>query len=163
LGLSCLRLFDKDQAMQKKRAGELPSRDAAPAVNGLQALKGRAASFSPRRLSGRDTGPLRGTLREDRGMAYVGVVWAGRRGLRWHRGWALREQGVGWNEVRSCTVGTDRRPGVPRHTHRLVLEHDQGLLEVILRGPQGALALVGLRDRIRAAAHLQNGGENSQG
>jgi hypothetical protein len=88
-------------------------------------------------------------------MAYVGVVWAGRRGLRWHPRRALREQGVGWNEVRSCTVSTDRRPGVPRHTHRLVLEHDQGLLEVILRGPLGALALVGLRDRIRARAHLQ--------
>jgi hypothetical protein len=65
--------------------------------------------------------------------------------------------------VRSCTVSTDRRLGVPRHTHRLLLEHDQGLLEVILRGPRGALALVGLRDRIRAGAHLQHGEEDGHG
>jgi hypothetical protein len=144
--------------MDKKRTGEPPSRDAAPAVDVLQALKRMAAGFSSRRLSGRYTAPVRGTLREDRGMAYVGVVRASRQGLHWHRRWALREQGVEWNQVRSCTVSTDRRPGVPRHSHRLMLEHDQGLLEVILRGPRGALALVGLRDRIRAGAHLQHGG-----
>jgi hypothetical protein len=144
--------------MQKKRAGELQRRDAAPAVDVLRALKRMAASFSPRRLSGRYTGPVRGTLREDLGVPYGGVVRASRQGLRWHRSWALREQGVGWNQVRSCTVSTDRRPGVPRHTHRLMLEHNQGLLEVILRGPRGALALVKLRDRVRAGAHLQHGG-----
>jgi hypothetical protein len=31
-----------------------------------------------------------------------------------------------------------------------------GLLEVMLRGPLGALALAKLRDKIRAAAHLAN-------
>jgi hypothetical protein len=87
-------------------------------------------------------------------MPFVGVVRASRRGLRWRRSWSLREQRVGWGRMRSCTVGTDRRLGVPRHTHRLVLEHDEGQLEVILRGPRGALALVGLCDRICAAAHL---------
>jgi hypothetical protein len=144
--------------MQKKRAGEPPRRDAAPAIDLLRALRRTAASFSPRQVSGRYTAPVRGTLREDLGVPYVGVVRASRQGLRWHRRWALGEQGVGWNQVRSCTVSPDRRLGVPRHTHRLVLEHDQGLLEVILRGPRGALALVELRDRIRAGAHLQHGG-----
>ena len=62
-----------------------------------------------------------------------------------------------WGSVRSCTVGPDRRLGVPRHTIRLVLEHDGGLLEVIVRGPWKGLALVKLRDTIRAAAHLQPG------
>jgi hypothetical protein len=149
--------------MDKQRAGELRSRDAAPATDLLQALKRTAASFSPRQVSGRYTAPVRGTLREDLGVPYVGVVRAGRQGLRWHRRWALGEQRVGWNQVRSCTVSTDRRPGVPRHTHRLVLEHDNGLLEMILRGPRGALALVGLRDRIRARTHLQQGEEDGHG
>jgi len=149
--------------MHKKRAGELRRRDAAPTVDLLQALKTTAASFSPRQVSGRHTTPVRGTLRENLGVPYVGVIWASRQGLRWHRRWALPEQRVGWNQVRSCTVSTDRRPGVPRHTHRLMLEHDQGLLEVILRGPRGALALVKLRDRIRAGAHLHHGGEDGHG
>jgi hypothetical protein len=96
-------------------------------------------------------------------VPYVGVVRASRQSLCWHRRWALGEQRVGWNQVRSCTVSTDRRLGVPRHTHRLLLDHDQGLLEVILRGPRGALALVGLRDRIRARAHLQQGEEDGHG
>jgi hypothetical protein len=129
--------------MQNKRAGELQRRDAAPAVDLLQALKRTAASFSPRRLSGRHTAPVRGTLREDLGVPYVGVVRASRQGLRWHRRWALGEQAVGWNQVRSCTVSTDRRPGVPRHTHRLMLEHNQGLLEVILRDREGLWPLWG--------------------
>jgi hypothetical protein len=149
--------------MHKKRAGELRSRDAAPAVDLLQALKRTAASFRSRQVSGRYTAPVRGTLREDFGVPYVGVVRASRQGLRWHRRWALGEQRVGWNQVRSCTVSTDRRLGVPRHTHRLLLEHDQGLLEVILRGPRGALALVGLRDTIFAGARLQQGGEDGHG
>jgi hypothetical protein len=88
-------------------------------------------------------------------MPFIGVVRTSRQGLRWRRSWSLREQQVGWNHVRSCTVASDRRLGVPRHTHRLVLEHDEGQLEVILRGPRGALALVGLRDGICAAAHLK--------
>src|SRR5215207_5255018 len=142
--------------MHKKRAGELRSREAAPAVDLLQALKRITASFRPRQVSGRYTAPVRGTLREDFGVPYVGVVRASRQGLRWHRRWALGEQRVGWNQVRLCTVSTDRRLGVPRHTHRL-------LLEVILRGPRGALALVGLRDRIRAGAHLQQGEEDGHG
>ena len=146
--------------MDKQRAGGLRSRDATPAVDVLQVLKRTATRFRLRQVSGRYTAPVRGTLREDLGMPYVGVVRASRQGLRWHRRWALGEQRVAWNQVRSCTVSTDRRLGVPRHTHRLVLEHDNGLLEVILRGPRGALALVGLRDRIRAAAHLQSGGED---
>ena len=120
----------------------------------LKALKRKAVSLSPRRISGRYPAAVRGTLREDLGMPFVGVVRAGRQGLRWRRVWSLRKQRVGWDRVRSCTVGTDRRPGVSRHTHRLVLEHDEGQLEVILRGPRGALALVGLCDGIRAAAHL---------
>jgi hypothetical protein len=37
-----------------------------------------------------------------------------------------------------------------------VVEHEGGLLEVMLRGPLGALALAKLRDKIRAAAHLAN-------
>jgi hypothetical protein len=37
-----------------------------------------------------------------------------------------------------------------------VVEHEGGLLEVMLRGPLGALALSKLRDRIRAAAQLAN-------
>jgi len=116
--------------MHKKRAGELRSRDAAPALGLLQALTRIAASFRPSQVSGRYTAPVRGTLREDFGVPYVGVVRASRQGLRWHRRWALGEQRVGWNQVRSCTVSTDRRLGVPRHTHRLLLDHDQGLLEV---------------------------------
>jgi hypothetical protein len=149
--------------MHNKRPGELRGRDAAPAVDVLQALKTTAASFSPRQVSGRHTTPVRGTLRENLGVPYVGVIWASRQGLRWHRRWALPEQRVGWNQMQSCTVTPDRRLGVPRHTHRLVLEHDQGLLEVILRGPRGALALVKLRDRIRAGAHLHHGGEDGHG
>ena len=149
--------------MHKKRAGGLRSRDAAPAVDLLQALKSTAASLRLRQISGRYPAPVRGTLREDLGMPYVGVVRASRQGLRWHRRWALGEQRVGWNQVRSCIVSTDRRPGVPRHTHRLLLEHDQGRLEVILRGPRGALTLVGLRDRIRAGAHLQHGEKDGHG
>ena len=149
--------------MDKQRAGGLRSRDAAPAVDLLQALKSTAASLRLRQISGRYPAPVRGTLREDLGVPYVGVVRASRQGLRWHRRWALGEQRVGWNQVRSCTVSTDRRLGVPRHTHRLLLEHDQGRLEVILRGPLGALALVKLRDRIRAVAHLQHGEEDGHG
>lgn len=53
--------------------------------------------------------------------------------------------------------GRARHPaGVPRHTIRLVVEHKGGLLEVMLRGPLGALALAKVRDKIRAAAHLAN-------
>ena len=148
--------------MHKKRAGGLRSRSAAPAVDLLQALKSTAASLRLRQISGRYPAPVRGTLREDLGVPY-GVVRASRQGLRWHRRWALGEQRVGWNKVRSCTVSTDRRLGVPRHTHRLLLEHDQGRLEVILRGPRGALALVKLRDRIRAGAHLQHGEKDGHG
>jgi hypothetical protein len=37
-----------------------------------------------------------------------------------------------------------------------VVEHEDGLLEVMLRGPWGALALAELRDSIRAAANLSN-------
>jgi hypothetical protein len=64
--------------MHKKRAGELRSRDAAPAVDPLQALKRIAASFRPRQVSARYTAPVRGTLREDLGVPYVGVVRASR-------------------------------------------------------------------------------------
>jgi hypothetical protein len=66
--------------MHKKRAGELRSGDAAPAVDLLQALKRIAASFRPRQVSGRYTAPVRGTLREDFGVPYVGVVRASRQG-----------------------------------------------------------------------------------
>ena len=149
--------------MHRKRAGGLRSRSAAPAVDVLQALKSTAASLRLRQISGRYPAPVRGTLREDLGVPYVGVVRASRQGLRWHRRWALGEQRVGWNQVWSCTVSTDRRLGIPRHTHRLLLEHDQGRLEVILRGPLGALALVGLRDRIRAGAHLRHGEKDGHG
>ena len=121
----------------------------------LKALKRKAVSLSPRRISGRYPAAVRGTLREDLGMPFVGVVRAGRQGLRWRRVWSLRKQRVGWDRVRSCTVGTDRRLGVSRHTHRLVLEHDQGSARGDPTGTAGALALVGLRDRVRAAAHLQ--------
>jgi hypothetical protein len=118
----------------------------------LRALKRTAARLSPRRMSGRYPPPVHGTLREDLGMPFIGVVRTSRHGLRWRRSWSLREQKVGWNHVRSCAVAPDRRLGVPRHTHRLVLKHDEGQLEVIVRGPWGVLALVGLRDRICAAA-----------
>jgi len=37
-----------------------------------------------------------------------------------------------------------------------VVEHEGGLLEVMLRGPLRALALAKLRDEIRAATHLAN-------
>jgi uncharacterized membrane protein len=46
--------------MHKRRADELRSRDAAPAVDLLQALKRTAASLSPRQVSGRYTAPVRG-------------------------------------------------------------------------------------------------------
>jgi hypothetical protein len=36
----------------------------------------------------------------------------------------------------------------------LVLDHDDGVLEVLLRGPWGAIALVEMRDAIRARASL---------
>ena len=149
--------------MRKKQAGRLRSRDATPAVDLLQALQSTAASLRLRQVSGCYPAPVRGTLREDLGVPYVGVVRASRQGLRWHRRWALGEQRVGWNQVRSCIVSTDRRPGVPRHTHRLLLEHDQGRLEVILRGPRGALTLVKLRDRIHAGAHLHYGEKDGHG
>jgi hypothetical protein len=51
-------------------------------------------------------------------------------------------------------MAPDRRPGTPRHTIRLVLEFDDGLLEMMLRGPLGALALAELRDTIGVAADL---------
>jgi hypothetical protein len=97
---------------------------------------------------------MHASLREDFGSPFIGVVKTGRRGLRWHRTWSWRERRVPWNRVRSCTAGPDRRPGVPRHTVRLVLEYDDGLLEVILRGPLGALALAKLREAICTAANL---------
>jgi hypothetical protein len=108
-------------------------------------------------MSSRSAAAVHATLREDLGKAFAGVVRPGRHGLRWRRSWSLRWRRVAWDKVRSCTVGPDRRPGVDRHTHRLVLEHDDGLLEVTLRGPWGALALIRLRNSIRAAAHLRNG------
>lgn len=99
---------------------------------------------------------MRATLRENFGETFTGVVRASRRGLRWHRLWSLRERRIRWDLVRACTAERDLRLGVPRHTIRLVVEHEGGLLEVMLRGPWGALALAELRDRIRAAAHLAN-------
>src|SRR4029450_1183416 len=51
--------------MHRKRAGELRRRDAAPAIDLLQALKRTAASFSSRQVSGRYAAPVRETLRED--------------------------------------------------------------------------------------------------
>jgi hypothetical protein len=74
--------------MHRKRAGELRRRDAAPAIDLLQALKRTAASFSSRQVSGRYAAPVRGTPGEDLGVPYVGVVRASRQGLRWHRRWA---------------------------------------------------------------------------
>lgn len=73
-----------------------------------------------------------------------------RRSLRWHRPWSLHERRIRWDRVRTCTAERDIRPGVPRHTIRLVVKHEGGLLEVMLRGPLGALALAKLRDKIRA-------------
>jgi hypothetical protein len=99
---------------------------------------------------------VRASLREDLGETFTGVVRAGRRSLRWHRPWSLHERRIRWDRVRTCTAGRDTRPGVPRHTVRLVVEHEGGVLEVMLRGPLGALALAKLRDRIRAAAQLAN-------
>jgi hypothetical protein len=99
--------------MHRKRAGELRRRDAAPAIDLLQALKRTAASFSSRQVSGRYAAPVRGTLGEDLGVPYVGVVRASWQGLRWHRRWALGERRVGWNQVRSCTVGPARPPPSP--------------------------------------------------
>ena len=82
----------------------------------LRALKRTAARLSPRRMSGRYPPPVHGTLREDLGMPFIGVVRTSRHGLRWRRSWSLREQEVGWNHVRSCAVAPDRRLGVPRHS-----------------------------------------------
>jgi hypothetical protein len=98
---------------------------------------------------------MRATLRENLGPPFVGSVRATRRGLRWHRRWSMTERR--WDRVRTCTAGTDHRPGVLPHTHRLEVEHDDGVLEISLRGPWGALALVELRDSIRAAAKLPPG------
>ena len=103
----------------------------------LRGLKRTAARLSPRRMSGRYPPPVNGALREDLGMPFIGVVRTSRHGLRWRRSWSLREQKVGWNHVRSCAVAPERRLEVPRHTHRLVLKHDEGQLEVIVRGPRG--------------------------
>ena len=97
---------------------------------------------------------MRVFIREDLGTAFPGTVRAGRSGLRWHRTWSLPERRIRWSQVRSCTVAPDRRPGVLRHTIRLVVEFDDGLLEMMLRGPLGALALAELRDTIRVAADL---------
>jgi hypothetical protein len=91
---------------------------------------------------------VRARLREDFGETFAGVVRPSRGGLRWHRLWSLRESSIRWDRVRTCALERDRRPGVPRHTIRLLVEHDDGLLEVILRGPWGAIALAKLRDRI---------------
>jgi hypothetical protein len=96
-------------------------------------------------------------LREDLEETLIGVVKAGRRGLRWHGHWSLRQRQIRWDQIRSCTAERDTRPGVPRHTVRLVVEHERGLLEVMQVGPWGALAFAKLRDRIRDAAHLQVG------
>ena len=84
--------------MHEKRAGELWSRDAAPTLDLLQALMRIAASFRPRQVSGHYTAPVRGTLREDFGVPYAGVVRASRQGLRWHRRWALVSSG--WDGTR---------------------------------------------------------------
>jgi hypothetical protein len=105
--------------MHRKRAGELRRRDAAPAIDLLQALKRTAASFSSRQVSGRYAAPVRGTLGEDLGVPYVGVVRASWQGLRWHRRWALGERRVGWNQVRSCTVGPARSAGFSSHSARI--------------------------------------------
>jgi len=97
-------------------------------------------------------------MRQDLGEYFVGVVRPGRGGLRWRRLWSLRFDRVRWDQVRSTTIERDRRPGVARHTIRLVVEHEGGLLEVMLRGPWGAIALAELRDTIRTAAHLSLAG-----
>jgi hypothetical protein len=94
---------------------------------------------------------VRAKLRQDLGETFAGVVRPSRGGLPWHGLWSLRERSIRWDRVRTCAVERDRRPGVPRHTIRLLVEHEDGLLEVILRGPWGAIALAKLRDRIRAA------------
>jgi hypothetical protein len=133
----------------------LRSETAALVARVLKVVQRVAPGREWKRSSGRFPAPVHGIVREDLGRSFAGVVTANRRGLRWRRNWSLRSRQVGWDRVRSCTVGTDRRPGVLPHTHRLVLEHDDGLLELILRGPFGVLALVGLRDSIHAAAHLR--------
>lgn len=101
---------------------------------------------------------VRARMRQDLGEYFVGVVRAGGGDLRWRRIWSMRSRRVRWDRIRSCTVERDRRPGVARHTIRLALEHEDGLLEVMLRGPWGAIALAELRDRIRTAAHLSIAG-----
>jgi hypothetical protein len=105
---------------------------------------------------------MRAVLRENQTAPFFGVVDAGRRGLYWHRRWSLLERLVPWSDVRTCSAGPDRRLGVARHTQRLVVEHADGMLEVILFGPWGAIALADLRDRIRAAADLSGALESRE-
>jgi hypothetical protein len=101
---------------------------------------------------------MRARLREDNFKGtFVGVVSCGRRGLRWHRLWSMHQRRIRWDQIRSCAAERDTRPGIPRHTIRLGVEHEGGLLEVMLAGPSGALALAELQDRIRDAAHLPSG------
>lgn len=97
---------------------------------------------------------LRAVLRVDQGVPFVGFVHAGRRGLRWRARWSAHAHHIRWAAVVSCVAGRDQRLGVERHSHRLVLDVDGGMVEVMLRGPWGALALVELRDAVRGAAHL---------
>lgn len=100
------------------------------------------------------TNAVRAVLRVDMGPPFVGVISTGRGALRWRPRWSLWVRRARWAEVDSCVAGPDRRLGVERHSHRLVLDFDGGLLEVLLRGPWGALALVELRDTVRARAQL---------
>lgn len=93
-------------------------------------------------------------LRVDQSAPFIGVVRAGRGALCWRPRWSLRSHRVHWKTVESCFAGRDQRLGVEPHSHRLVLDSTGGRLEVMLRGPWGALALVELRNAVRVRAHL---------
>ena len=92
---------------------------------------------APRRDEPTARSMMRATLREDLDLAVPGRVRAGRLGVVWRPCWSLRTRSVPW-------------------------ERD-GLLEVMLRGPWGALALAELQRTIRACAALDGPGADSPG
>lgn len=118
------------------------------------AVQAAVEELPSRRMRRGPSRRVRATLRENVGSPFPGVVSAGRAGLRWHRRWSIHERCVGWGRICECSSGPDRRPGVARHTIRLVVGYDEATLEVTARGPWGALALDGLHGSIRAAARL---------
>ena len=120
---------------QRSRLAHSPARRLSTARHPC-VIRAHAASCS--RQGASETASVRATLRENSGERFVGIARARRSGLLWRPSRSLLSRVV-WVCFAPAPWVPNRRPGIPSHTHRLVVEHDAGQLDVIAQAPGAAL------------------------